>query len=153
MNTLLLLHLIGVVVFVGNIVTAAFWKVRADIGKNPVAIHAAVKSVMLADYAFTLPGLILIVVSGMLMAKQAQWPMHGMNWLTVSLLLFAVTGLIWLAVLVPLQRAMIRHSAASVESGRVTEAYKRASLQWAVFGIAATLLPIVIMYLMVSKSF
>ncbi|MFC4809318.1 DUF2269 family protein [Paenibacillus sp. GCM10023250] len=153
MNGLLLLHLLGVVVFVGNIVTAAFWKVRADIGKNPVAIHAAVKSVMAADYAFTLPGLLLIIVSGVLMASREHLPMHGMNWLTASLALFAVTGIIWLAVLIPLQRAMIHHSAEGIQRGTVTEAYARASRQWAVFGISATLLPLVILYLMVSKSF
>ncbi|MBO7746171.1 DUF2269 family protein [Paenibacillus sp. MWE-103] len=153
MNGLLLLHLLGVVVFVGNIVTAAFWKVRADIGKNPAAIHAATKSVMAADYAFTLPGLLLIIVSGVWMAAREHLPMHGLNWLTASLALFAVTGVIWLAVLIPLQRAMIRHSAESVERGRVTEGYARASRLWAAFGIAATLLPIVILYLMVSKNF
>lgn len=54
MNIWLTLHLIGVVLFVGNIVTAAFWKVRADLSKNPVVIHSTVKNVMLADYVFTL---------------------------------------------------------------------------------------------------
>jgi uncharacterized membrane protein len=54
MNVWLTLHLIGVVIFVGNIVTAAFWKVRADLLKNPSIIHSTVKNVMLSDYVFTL---------------------------------------------------------------------------------------------------
>ncbi|MFC5648099.1 DUF2269 family protein [Paenibacillus solisilvae] len=151
MNVWLTMHLIGVVIFVGNIITAAFWKVRADIQKDPVIIHNTVKNVMLADYVFTLPSLVLIVGSGITMAVRADLPMGGMNWLSLSVLLFAVTGVIWLAVLLPLQRGMIRHSAASIDSGNICAAYRRISSYWAVFGIAATLLPIVILYLMVSK--
>ncbi|MCQ6560562.1 DUF2269 family protein [Paenibacillus mendelii] len=153
MNLWLVLHVVGVVIFVGNIITAAFWKVRADVQKNPVIIHSAVKNVMLADYVFTLPGLILIIVSGIIMAVQADLSMRGLNWLTVSFILFAVTGAVWLAVLIPLQRAMIRHSAASIESGSMSSEYSRVSRLWAVFGIIATVLPVAILYLMISKHF
>ena len=153
MNGWLIVHLLGVVLLVGNIATAAFWKVRADAQREPVVMYYAARNVMIADYCFTLPGIALIVASGIVMAVRADWPMMGLNWLTVSLLLFAITGVVWGAVLIPLQRAMIRHSAAAVASGIIPEAYGRASRLWAIFGIAATLLPIVILYLMVAKSF
>lgn len=153
MNFWLLLHLVGVVLFVGNIVTAAFWKIRADLQKNPTIIHSTVKNVMLADYVFTLPGLVLIIVSGNVMAVQADLLTQGLNWLMVSLILFTVTGVIWLAILIPLQRAMIRHSAACIDSGSISVEYSRASRLWAVFGIVTTLLPAIILYLMISKSF
>lgn len=149
----LLLHLVGVVLFIGNIVTATFWKVRADLQKNPAVIHHTVKNVMLADFVFTLPGLILIIISGIVMTVQSGIFLHGFNWLSLSLILLAVTGVVWLAILIPLQRAMIRHSAASIESGNLSEAYVRASRLWAVFGILATLLPVIILYLMIAKSF
>ncbi|WP_028612006.1 DUF2269 family protein [Paenibacillus harenae] len=152
MSFWLLLHIIGVVLFAGNVITAAFWKVRADLSKNPAIIHSAVKNVMLADYAFTLPGIVLIVVSGIAMTVQAEMKLNGLNWLTLSLILFAVTGVIWAAVLIPLQRAMIRHSAECLGSGSISKAYRQASRNWAVFGIAATLLPLVILYLMIMKS-
>lgn len=153
MNLWLTLHLIGVLLFVGNIITAAFWKVRADISKDPVVIHNTVKNVMLADYVFTLPGLALIIVSGIVMAVKTDLPMSGLNWLTFSLILFAFTGIIWLTILIPLQRGMIRHIAQCIESGNISNAYRQASRNWAVFGIVATLLPIAILYLMISKSF
>jgi uncharacterized membrane protein len=145
MNLWLTLHLFGVVLFVGNIITAAYWKVRADLLKNPVIIHSTVKNVMLADYMFTLPGLVLISVSGIVMAGRAEMPMSGLNWLTLSLILLAVTGIIWLAILIPLQRRMILHSAQCLESGHISKAYHQASRYWAIFGIIATLLPIVIL--------
>lgn len=153
MTTLLLLHVFGAVLFIGNIITVAFWKVRADAKKDPLIIHHTAKNIMLADVVFTIPGLILIIVSGALMASQANIPMHGLNWLSVSLLLFALTGVVWLAILIPLQRAMIRHSAACIESGHISDAYSRSSRMWAFFGTIATLLPVIILYLMVTKSF
>lgn len=153
MHLWLLLHLAGVVLFVGNIVTATFWKIRADLHKNPAVIHSAVKNVMLADFVFTLPGLVLIILSGIVMAVQTEMLAQGFNWLMASLILFAVTGVVWLAVLLPLQRAMIRYSAACVDRGYITEEYARASRWWAVFGTIATLLPVVILYLMIAKSF
>lgn len=152
MNLWLTLHLIGVVVFLGNIITAAFWKVRADLQKNPSAIHSTVKNVMLADYVFTLPGLVLTIVSGLVMAVKAGIPLTELNWLTLSLILFAITGVIWLAILIPLQHAMIRHSAECIKNGNISQAYLAASRNWAVFGIAATLLPVVILCLMITKS-
>jgi uncharacterized membrane protein len=99
------------------------------------------------------PGLVIIIVSGIVMAIQAKMPQSGLNWLTLSLILFAVTGVIWLVGLIPLQRGMIRHRAQCIESGIISKDCQRVSRYWAFFGIAATLLPIVILYLMVTKSF
>ncbi|MBW7459957.1 DUF2269 domain-containing protein, partial [Paenibacillus sepulcri] len=99
MKLLLFMHLIGCVLFLGNIITAAFWKVRADVKGDAAMIHQTAKNVMLADYAFTLPGLVLIVVSGIMMAVKSDYAMWGMSWLTASLILFVITGILWAAVL------------------------------------------------------
>ena len=40
----------------GNIITAAFWKIRADLKGDPAEVHNTVKNVLLADMVFTLPG-------------------------------------------------------------------------------------------------
>lgn len=153
MTFLLFVHVFGAVVFLGNIITAAFWKYRADSGRNPVVIRHTVKNVMLADFLFTLPGILLLIISGNIMAAKSGIPMDGLNWLTLSLILFIITGVLWLAVLIPLQRAMVRHSADCVKSGGVSTAYSRASRRWMIFGNIATLLPVVILYLMVAKFF
>jgi uncharacterized membrane protein len=152
MQIWLFLHVLGAVLFLGNIVTAAFWKAMADRTDNPEVIRYAAKNVMLADWVFTLPGLVLIIVSGSLMAASGGL-LSGWNWLTLSLLLFAVTGVIWLAVLLPLQRKMIRLSAANAAAGSVNDAYRRASRHWNTIGLIATLLPVVILYLMIGKQF
>jgi len=153
LNFLLFLHIFGVIIFLGNITTAAFWKVRADIKKDPESIHNTVKNVMVADFIFTLPGIILIIVSGILMAVQTGYSMDTFNWLTLSIFLFVLTGILWLAILIPIQRSMIRHSARSIDKGIISDAYQKASRYWTIIGIATTLVPVFILYLMVTKSF
>lgn len=61
MNIWLLLHVIGVVMAVGNMVTAAVWKTLADKTRQLTVIYYAAKTVMLMDYVFTLPGILLII--------------------------------------------------------------------------------------------
>lgn len=152
MDVLLFLHVMGAVLFLGNIVTAAFWKVRGDHAGEPNIAHSVSKNIMLADFVFTLPGLGFIIISGILMTIRAGYPLSDFNWLTLSLLLFGLTGILWLAVLLPLQRKMIRFSEQSIESGRLSSAYRRASRLWAVFGTITTLLPVVILFLMINKG-
>lgn len=153
MTLWLFLHIAGSVLFLGNIITAAFWKIRADLKGDPAEVHNTVKNVMLADLVFTLPGLLLIIISGVVMAVQAGYAMDGMNWLMASLILFGVTGILWAGFLIPLQKGMIRHSMQSIRDGVISAGYKRASTYWAVGGTIATLLPVVILYFMVSKPF
>lgn len=151
MRTLLFLHLLGVVILVGNILTAAFWKIRADVKGDAALMHSAAKNVMLADFLFTIPGSVLIIVTGNLMAVKAGYSLSGFSWISLSQGLFILTGIIWAALLLPLQRSMIRHSAEALKTGFIPQAYRKASLNWATFGTTATLLPVVILYLMIAK--
>lgn len=153
MNVWLFLHIAGVVLSIGNFIVTAFWKIRADAQKDPTVIHHSVKNVMLADYLFTLPGTILILVSGLVMAVKADMPMGGFNWLTLSLILFGITGALWLFILIPVQRKMIQHSLKMMEKQEITADYQKSSFLWAVVGVTATILPIVIMYFMIMKPF
>ena len=62
---LLFLHILGAVIFLGILSLPPFWKIRADIKRDPRVIHHTGKTFMLADFIhLTLPGLILIIVSG-----------------------------------------------------------------------------------------
>ncbi|SHF15089.1 Uncharacterized membrane protein [Seinonella peptonophila] len=147
----LLIHLVGVVLSIGNFIVTAFWKIRADRQKDPHVVLHSVKNVMLADYIFTLPGIIFILISGLAMAIKAGMPMSGFNWFTLSLILFGLTGILWLFILIPVQRKMIKHASKSVENGQLGTEYKKSSLHWAIAGSIATILPIVIMYFMIMK--
>lgn len=148
---LLAIHILSAVVFLGNVITAAFWKVRADRSGSLEAIASAARGVTTADYAFTLPGLLGVLITGFLMVGLTGWQRSQEPWLGTSLGLLILTGVIWLALLLPLQRRMARLALESVPRGALDPAYTRASRRWAMLGGIATLLPVVILFLMVLK--
>ncbi|MDQ0919666.1 putative membrane protein [Paenibacillus sp. V4I5] len=152
MGMLLFLHVLGAVLFLGNIVTAAFWKVRAHYGKQDLmTIHLTVKNIMLADYVFTVPGILLLLIPGHMMAFQLGYSLGEWNWVTASLVLFSLSGVLWLAILLPLQRRMIRYSEESLRLGEQTAAYRQVSRKWDIYGTIGTILPLISLILMIWK--
>lgn len=144
-------HLVGVVLFVGNIVTAALWKTRADRSNDLATVAFAQRMVALADWAFTLPGAILVLVGGYAMAAIRPWPLHGIRWLEWGQGLFWLSVLIWLLVLIPTQRRLVAVSEAGRKAGSLPPEFARLSQRWAMWGGIATLLPIIVLFLMVTK--
>lgn len=145
------LHLFGMVLFVGNIITAALWKTRADRLGNLSTIAFAQRTVALADWAFTLPGALLVVIGGYGMAARRPWPLHGLRWLELGQGLFWLSVIIWIAVLVPAQRRLVALSEAGVKAGSLPPEFVRVSKRWAMWGGIATLLPIIVLFMMVTK--
>lgn len=146
---LVFIHTISAIIFIGNIITAAFWKVKAELSGNEAHINKTAKNIMVADYVFTLPSIIALLVSGFLLAIKSNYSLVEINWLTISLALFILTGIIWVTLLFPLQRKMILYSGEKSNKSK----YKKASRTWDVIGIISTLIPIIILYLMVTKPF
>jgi len=144
-------HIFGVVLFVGNIVTAALWKTRADRSGDLATVAFAQRTVALADWVFTLPGVLLVLIGGYGMAAKRPWPLHGVRWLEWGQGLFWLAVLIWIIVLVPTQRRLIALSEAGRKAGSLPPEFARLSRRWAMWGGIATLLPIIVLLLMVAK--
>jgi uncharacterized membrane protein len=144
-------HLFGVVLFVGNIITAALWKTRADRSGDLPTIAFAQRTVALADWAFTLPGVLLVLIGGYGMVARRPWPLHGVRWLEWGQGLFWLSVIIWIAVLVPAQRRLVALSEAGVRAGSLPPEFAGVSRRWAMWGGIATLLPIIVLFMMVTK--
>jgi len=145
------IHLVGAILFIGNIVTAALWKLRADASRDPRVVLETVRSLQLCDWVFTAPGVALLLGSGLYMANQANIPIWSVFWLRTAFVLLNVTGVLWAAVLLPLQRAIIREATRGVEMGQVTRRYRTLSLVWNAVGTVATVLPLINLYLMIAR--
>ena len=148
---LLAIHILAGVIFMGNIITAAFWKARADRSGSLETIALTTRAVLQADYMFTGPGIVLLLVTGIWMVGLTNWARFQEPWLGSSLVLLIVTGIIWTGVLLPLQFRLARLAREGTANGALDPSYRRASRQWAIFGGIATLLPVVILFLMVLK--
>ncbi len=144
-------HILGAVLFVGNIIVTAMWKARADRTGDLATIAFANRLVAATDLVFTVPGAVLIALTGYLMAARRPWPLHGLPWLEYGQGLFWLTVLIYLIVLIPVQRRMLAASDAARRSGTLPPEYGGLSKRWAMWGGIATLLPLIVLYMMVTK--
>jgi uncharacterized membrane protein len=145
------LHVISVVLFLGNIITGVFWKVHADITGDLRARAQALDGIIHSDRWFTLPGVFAIIITGVWMAIEAHIPLLGTKWVLWSLILFGISGVCFGVFVAPLQKKLLANARAGL-SGTWNEAeYKELSGAWTLWGTIATLTPLVAVFLMVMK--
>ena len=86
------LHIIGVVILLGNVTITAFWKVLADRTSDTRLIAHAQHGVTVADWIFTLAGIVLILVGGYGAVGVAGLSIMGLRWLVIGELLLLYPG-------------------------------------------------------------
>jgi uncharacterized membrane protein len=150
-NILKFVHLLGVVILVGNVTITAYWKVLADLTKDARLIAHAQRGVTIADWIFTLLGISLIMVGGYGAALVNRLPLFDSYWLIAGQILFGVSGLIWLGILVPLQIRQARTARFFAGGSKVPADYKRDARAWLIWGIVATIPLVAAVYIMVVK--
>jgi uncharacterized membrane protein len=147
-----LVHVIAVVMFIGNIVTGVFWHKHAERTRDPRIIAHAMDGVIRSDRLFTMPGVLLIIASGVLAAITGGIPILRTGWILWTLVLFGIAGVVFMARLGPLQRRMRDFARAGDEAGLFDfTAYRRMSRQWDFWGAVATIAPLLGLALMVLK--
>jgi uncharacterized membrane protein len=140
--TLKVIHLVCACLFLGNVIVSGVWALLAERTRNHAIIQFSNKMVLITDVMFTLVGAVGVVWTGHGMAVNfgggASHP-----WIQWSYWLLTFSGLIWLFVLVPIQ--LKQHS-------EITEDYWRLSRIWKIAGAISTVLPLPIVYFMVTKT-
>lgn len=150
--TIKAVHILAVVLFLGNIITGVFWKLHADRTRSPAVIANALDGVIRSDRWFTLPGVVVILVTGVWLAILAGFPILGTGWILWSLVLFGVSGALFMFFLAPDQRRMHALAVQGAASGTLDrDAYGRLSRRWEIVGVFATGAPLGALALMVIK--
>jgi uncharacterized membrane protein len=144
------LHLVGVVIFIGNIIVTAWWKVMADRTRDPKIIAFAQRQVTLTDWIFTFGGVLLVAIGGYGNAGLHNMPMTT-PWLAWGSGLFIFSGVIWIAILIPVQTKLARIARTFADGSVIPEAYWRWERVWGVFGAIATIVPLANIAIMVFK--
>jgi uncharacterized membrane protein len=145
------LHILGVVLLVGNVTITAFWKVFADRTGDARIVAFAQYLVTLTDWIFTLGGIVLTIAGGYGMVIARGFHVFEDTWLVLGQLFFLVSGLIWLFVLVPIQIRQAKQARIAGKSGSLPAAYWRDGRVWIVWGIIATIPLVGAIYVMVAK--
>ncbi len=144
-----LIHIVAVVLFLGNITTGLFWAAQAHKTRNFARIAATFEGIIKSDRWFTMPGVIGILVSGVVAAIKGHLPILGTGWILWAIVLFSVSGIVFGSWVVPLQRkiaALARDVDASDWDG-----YRKLYKKWELWGLVALLTPAAALVIMVLK--
>ena len=147
-----LVHIVSVIAFLGNITTGLYWHAHAARTRDPALIAHVVDGIIRSDRFFTLPGVFGIIVTGVATAMVGRLPIMGTGWIAWTLLLFAVSGVIFMTRVAPLQMRMRELAQAGARSGAFDfEAYCALAKRWELWGGLALLTPLAGLALMVLK--
>jgi len=145
------LHVFAVAMFLGNIVTGVFWKAHADRSGDPRVMAHTLRGIVRSDRWFTIPGVVVIIATGVWMAILANLPILRTDWIWQSLLLFTISGVLFMVQVAPLQVRLHQLAEAAAGGAPQPQLYRRLSTRWAITGGIATLTPLVALVLMVLK--
>jgi len=140
-----LIHLLGVVLFLGNITVGVFWKRHADKTGNLGIMASTMDGIIAADRVFTIPGIVLLLSGGLAAAFVGNIPFLSTGWLLWGIVAFVLAGLAF----GPLSLVQKKISVAA-HAGNLQE-YETLSNSWNLWGSIALILPFVAFVLMILK--
>jgi uncharacterized membrane protein len=144
------LHIIGAAVLLGTGAGIAFFMLKAHLSRDPLLIAGVARIVVAADFIFTATAVVLQPVTGMLLARLADYPILD-GWIGLSLILYLLTGAFWLPV-VWMQIRMRDLAVAAVDEGTALPSeYHRWFRIWFAFGFPAFAAVLGIFWLMSAK--
>jgi uncharacterized membrane protein len=144
------LHILSATLLFGTGLGTAFFMWRAHQGGDVRAIATVSRNVVLADWWFTTPAVILQPLTGfaMLYLVGLDW---RLGWVLASLVLYLVAGACWLPV-VAIQMRVADLAAVSARSGTpLPAAYFRLMRWWFALGWPAFIAVLLVFWLMVAK--
>jgi uncharacterized membrane protein len=143
-------HILSATILFGTGLGTAWFMWRADRSGDAAAIVATARNVVLADWLFTTPAIILQPLSGLWLIHLGGYSPEEI-WLMWTYGLYLLAGACWLPV-VWLQIRMRDIAAAAVADGAPLPArYRRYARIWFGLGWPAFIALILIVYLMVAK--
>lgn len=98
-----LVHILAATLFFGNVVIGTLWETRALVTRNTVLIRHTYATVAWLDAFFTAPLVLTAVLSGLMLGTMLGG-VFSMGWLLLAFGLFALSGLVWVALDIPSQR-------------------------------------------------
>lgn len=144
------LHILSSTLLFGTGIGSAFYMFFASLTRDTRVIATVVRYVVIADYAFTTPTVILQPVTGLYLMHLAGFPLTS-TWIAVSIALYLLAGACWLPV-VWMQIKMRDMAASAAANGtELPPRYWSFLKWWVALGIVAFLALVIVFYLMVAK--
>ena len=144
------IHILSSTLLFGTGLGSAFYYFRAQQTRDINALYFASKNVVIADWLFTTPAVIIQPISGYLLMRLLNYD-FSVWWIKVAIGLYVLTGLCWLPV-VYLQIKMHALIKQAKKNGQpLNHTYFLYEKWWFALGWPAFTSVIGIFYLMVAK--
>lgn len=140
-------HVLGAILFVGNVIVSGIWSAILWRARHTHDFTRAARAIVITDWWFTVGGGALLTTSGVSLALLRGLPLWGTTWIRHAILALALSTLLWLVILVPAQRTMLRHTGGADDIALV-----RAYGRWNLWGWVATLPLVYAVWSMVAKQ-
>jgi uncharacterized membrane protein len=146
-NILLLLHLLAVIIFLGNIITEIYWLYQASKTGSKEIIRFAITGIIKGDKIFTLPSVFLITVTGSVV--YSHFSLAENHWLLFALISYIISGIVYVFKIAPLQRKI--SGIVSNTSPMLPDDYRKNYSSWNLWGWVALLTALLALTLTIIK--
>lgn len=144
------LHVLSSTILFGTGIGSAFYMFFASRTRDPRVVATVVRHVVLADWVFTTPAIILQPVTGFYLMHLAGYPLSS-AWILWSVVLYLVAGAAWLPVVWMQMRMRDLATMAAKTGTALPQSYWRLLRVWVALGVVAFLSLVVVFFLMVAK--
>jgi len=141
-----LVHILSATVLFGTGMGTAFFMLKAYLSRNEQAMKITTETVVIADWLFTTPAVVVQLVTGLLLTTKLNIAYDSL-WFISVMSLYAFVGLCWIPVV--WIQIRIRNM---IANGCDRSEYQKLMRFWIALGVPAFSAVIAIFYLMVSKS-
>ena len=145
-----IVHVISATVLFGTGLGTAFFKWIVDRSGNLAAIRVVSERVVLADWLFTSPAVVVQAATGVALAAIAGFPLtHG--WVAYGIALYAIAGVCWIPVVVLQIRMRNLARRAELTGTALGERYWRYARAWFWLGVPAFIAVVIAIGVMIIK--
>jgi len=146
-----LIHILSAVVVAGTGTGIAFFMFMANRSSNVTAIAVTARHVVLADWVFTAPAVLLQFVTGVLLMMKLGYSFTS-TWFFLVISLFIFIGICWVPVIL-IQYKLKKLADTSLITGVLDPGFKKMMRLWTALGVPAFASILLIFWLMVFKPF
>lgn len=144
------IHIISATIVFGTGIGSAFYMFVANRQKDVGVIYFTIKNVVIADWIFTTPAIIIQLLSGLYLAHIVGYDLRD-RWLIWGLFLYVFIGLCWIPVVI--MQIKMRDMAKTALSSQTAlpDMFWQMNKWWVILGSLAFPAVVIIFYLMVAQ--
>ncbi len=144
-----LIHVAAVIIFMGNITVAIFWKNWAEKKKDREKLAFTFGGIIKADRIFTMPAVTLLIIGGVGAAMHGGFSLVETGWIFWSIILIIISAYAFMSRLVPIQKKI--YALTNDEEKFTWEKYEELAKAWNRWDWVAVVTPYIALILMVLK--